>query len=65
MSKFEMTPKQIAEFRERTINSNLMSPTRKCLKCGKSTNIRDGVYIKGTSRHNPGKFYCKECKRVS
>ena len=64
MSKFEMTPKQQAEFRESTHNSQIMSPTRKCFKCGKPTNIRDGIYIKGTSRHNPGKFFCKGCKSV-
>jgi hypothetical protein len=36
-------------------------PVRKCHGCGKSGTLEGGKYIRGTSRHNPGKFLCADC----
>ena len=35
---------------------------RICHKCKNPCNSTDGKIVRGTSRHNPSKFYCVNCK---
>jgi len=35
---------------------------RYCSICKNRVQIAGGKYIRGTSRHNPGRFICKDCK---
>lgn len=34
---------------------------RHCKKCGQFKQQAGGKYVKGTSRHNPSRFICKDC----
>jgi hypothetical protein len=53
-----------SEFRRTDRKETMTTVTlglRHCKKCGQFKQQSGGQYVKGTSRHNPSRFTCKDC----
>ena len=59
-------PTDTLKYRESTVRCattpGIQFNTRHCHKCHQIKSIENGKLVRGTSRHNPSKFYCKDCK---
>jgi len=43
----------------------VMVPQKKCSGCGLVGTLHGGTFVRGTSRHNPGRWLCADCKNRS
>lgn len=63
-----MHPNNLAKYREKTHSPKYISNDfrKVCAKCGAFKHQRDMTFKRGTSRHNPTKYFCKdgECEHI-
>ncbi len=43
-------------------NAGIVLNRRKCHICGIAKETTGGMLVRGTSRHNPSKYFCAECR---